>query len=90
MTKADFISAVNEKVDGQSKKETGEFIDAVFETLQDAIKDDDRFTYPGFGTFKVKERAARQGRNPKTGQTIQIAASKTVGFKPSSKFKESL
>lgn len=90
MTKADFISAVSDKLDGQSKKETTEFIDAVFETLQDAIKDDDRFTYPGFGTFKVKERAARTGRNPRTGATIKIGPSRNVGFKAGKALKEQL
>ncbi|MBU6160286.1 MAG: HU family DNA-binding protein [Myxococcales bacterium] len=49
-----------------------------------------RFSYPGFGTFSVKERAAREGRNPKSKEKIQIAASKSVGFKPAAKLKDSL
>lgn len=94
MTKAELI----EKVHGQAaesgnaltKKQTGELVDIVFSVLGGAIRQDNRFTYPGFGTFTVKERKAREGRNPRTGDPIQIPASKTVSFKPAPKFKESL
>ena len=89
MTKAEFIDAVNARVGG-SKKDTAALIDATLDAVSGAIRDEGRFTYPGFGTFKVKERAARQGRNPQTGATIQIPASKSVGFKPSATLKDSL
>ena len=91
MTKADLINAVADKLGGDyTKKATAAAVQAVFDTLAEAIRDDGRFSYPDFGTFKVKERAARKGRNPRTGATITIAASKNVSFKAAPKFKASL
>jgi DNA-binding protein HU-beta len=65
-------------------------VDAVFATIKDALAADGGFSFPGFGTFKVKTRAARKGRNPRTGAVINIAASKTVTFKPAPSFKNTL
>ena len=90
MTKAELINHVHSALDGHSKKETTEIVQAVFDCLADAIKAGSRFQYPDFGTFNVKERAARQGRNPRTGDAMKISASKTVSFKPAPKFKDSL
>lgn len=94
MTKADFIDAVYAQAEAGgyalTKKQASEMVDAVFASLADSIRKDERFSYPGFGTFSVRERSAREGRNPQTGETIQIPASKSVGFKPAPKFKESL
>ena len=92
MTKTDLIEAVQKKCAGQelSKKDTGDVIDAVFDTMGAAIKKEERFSYPNFGTFKVTKRAARKGRNPRTGDEIKIKASKTVKFAPAPKFKEEL
>ncbi len=90
MTKAELIEIVHGKTEGKNKKETTEIVDAVFEALAEAIRASERFSYPGFGTFTVKERAARDGRNPRTGDSIKIPASKTVSFKPAPKFKDSL
>jgi DNA-binding protein HU-beta len=89
MTKAELIDHVHKGIDGRSKKETAAMVQATFDALAAAIKDG-RFSYPGFGTFNVKERAARQGRNPRTGSAITIPASKTVNFKAAPKFKDSL
>ncbi len=89
MTKADLIDAVHANAEGLSKKTVGEIVDATFDALSAAIKDG-RFSYPGFGTFTVKENQARDGRNPQTGEKIRIPASKTVRFKPAPKFKDSL
>ena len=58
--------------------------------MHKAIKKDKRFSYPGFGTFTVKKRKARKGRNPKTGEIIDIAPTRTVAFKPAPNFKASL
>jgi DNA-binding protein HU-beta len=58
--------------------------------MGEAIKKEARFSYPNFGTFKVTERAARRGRNPRTGAEIEIEASKTVKFAPAPKFKSEL
>ncbi|MCB9520462.1 MAG: HU family DNA-binding protein [Myxococcales bacterium] len=90
MTKADLIDAVHAKAEGLSKKSVGEIVDAVFDAAADAIRDGGRFSYPGFGTFTVKESPEREGRNPQTGAAMQIKASKSVRFKPAPKFKDSL
>jgi DNA-binding protein HU-beta len=92
MTKAELVETVlkNKQLPGMSKRAANLVVDAVFETLAKAIKKDKRFTFPGFGTFTVRKRGARTGRNPQTGATIKIAASKTVTFKPAPDFKKTL
>jgi DNA-binding protein HU-beta len=91
MTKAQLIEAVAKTADGQlTKKAAGEVIDVVFAQLAKAIKKESRFSYPGFGTWTVRTRKARKGRNPQTGQEITIKASKTVGFRPAKELKGSL
>lgn len=89
MTKSELIDAVHANAEGLSKKAVGELVDATFDALSGAIREG-RFSYPGFGTFTVKENKAREGRNPQTGKKIAIPASKTVRFKPAPKFKDSL
>ena len=92
MTKDQLIESVQKNCDGDdiSKRLTGDMLDAAFQNIQKAIKKNKRFSYPGFGTFSVRNRKARKGRNPQTGAEIQIKASKTVGFKPAPKLKNSL
>jgi len=92
MTKAELIDKVSGSVDSEklTKKLTEELIDATFNALKEALLDDSRFSYPGFGTFIKKHRKARPGRNPQTKETIMIPASYTVSFKPAPKFKEQL
>jgi DNA-binding protein HU-beta len=90
MTKADLIERVQSSRPDLSKRQVAELVDAVFDTLVRAIKKDKRFSMPGFGTFTVKRRAARVGRNPQTGAEIQIASTKTVGFKPAPELKKAL
>ena len=92
MTKDEFINSVIKgcKDPNLTKRLTGEVLDATFESISKAIKKDKRFTYPGFGTFTVRNRKARKGRNPQTGEEIKINASKTVGFKPAPTLKNSL
>lgn len=91
MTKAELIEAVAKKAEGQlTKKAAGELVDAVFSTIHQAIKKDKRFSYPDFGTWTVRARKPRKGRNPQTGDIIQIKASKTVGFRPAKELKDSL
>lgn len=91
MTKAELIDKVAEtKGLDLSKKAVGDVVDACFEAIGKAIKKDRRFSYPGFGTFTVRSRKARVGRNPQTGAEIRIKASKTVGFKPAPGLKSSL
>jgi DNA-binding protein HU-beta len=90
MTKADLIEKVQSAHDDLSKRQVALVVDAVFENLARGIRRDKRFSMPGFGTFVVKKRAGRVGRNPKTGAEIQIAPSKTVGFKPAPELKKAL
>ena len=91
MTKAEFIDQVVKSSGVElSKKDAAGVLDTVFSAIGSAIKDEDRFSYPGFGTFTVKERSARKGRNPRTGAAIDIKASKTVSFKPAPSLKQSL
>ncbi len=89
MTKAELISQVAAKT-GLTKKAVEEVLDETFAQIKKAVKKDKRFAYPDFGTFTVKKRKARKGRNPQTGEEIKIPASKTVGFKPAPSFKNSL
>ena len=92
MTKSDLIDAVVEQagIEGLTKKAAEAIIDATFEQVKEAVVEDARFSYPSFGTFNVKSRAARKGRNPRTGGEITIPASQTVTFKPAPRFKDSL
>jgi DNA-binding protein HU-beta len=90
MTKADLIERVQATRPDLSKRQVSEVVDSVFENLVRAIKRDKRFNMPGFGTFTVKRRAARVGRNPQTGAEIQIAPTKTVGFRPAPELKKAL
>lgn len=90
MTKAEMIEQVWDEVDGLTRRETAYIVDAVFEALAQSIKEDGRFSYPGFGTFTLKKRQARKGRNPQSGAEIQIKASKTVAFKAAPALKKRL
>ena len=91
MTKGELIEAVHSTSDGDlSKKAAGEIIDCVFKTIAKDIKKSGRFSYPDFGTFTLRKRKARTGRNPQTGEKLKIKASKSVGFKPAPTLKGSL
>jgi DNA-binding protein HU-beta len=89
MTKAALIAAVA-KAAKLSKRAGATAVDATFESLARAIRKEKRFQVPGFGTFSVRSRKARKGRNPQTGDIINIKASKTVGFKPAPSLKKGL
>ncbi|OHX42890.1 MULTISPECIES: HU family DNA-binding protein [Cytobacillus] len=73
-----------------SKKDAARAVDAVFESIQTALKNGDKVQLIGFGNFEVRERAARKGRNPQTGEEIEIAASKLPVFKPGKLLKDSV
>ena len=89
MTKADLIQGVAAS-HHLTKKAAGEMVDSLFVTIGKTIKKEGRFFYPGFGTWTVRQRKARKGRNPQTGAEIKIKASKTVGFKPAKELKGGL
>lgn len=91
MTKSEFITQVAAGCGLElSRKDAEAVVDATFKTIADSVRKDDRFAYPGFGTFTVRERPARSGRNPQTGDKIKIEASKSVGFKPAPGLRSSL
>ena len=93
MTKAELIKAVQSAVSKDyemSKAAVEAVINATFDTIAKAIKKEKRFVVPGFGTFTVRSRKARKGRNPRTGEIIRIKASKTVAFKPAPALKKGL
>ena len=90
MTKADLIEKVQADHSDLSKRQVAQLVETVFDHLAKSIRKDKRFVMPGFGTFVVKRRAGRVGRNPKTGVEIQIAPTQTVGFKPAPELKRAL
>jgi len=91
MKKSEFVKAVVNGSEAElTAKDAEKIVDAVFREIGQAVSKEGRLAWPGFGTFTVKERAARQGRNPGTGESIEIAASRTVGFKPAPALKGSL
>jgi DNA-binding protein HU-beta len=89
MTKGELINAVA-KAARVSKRAAGDVVDITFAILAKSIKKEKRYQVPGFGTFTVRSRKARMGRNPQTGAVLKIKASRTVGFKPAPSLKKGL
>ncbi len=89
MNKAELIDAVAESAD-LSKASAGRSVDAAIAAITNALKKGDNVTLVGFGTFSVRNRAARIGRNPRTGEEIQIKASKVPGFKAGKALKDAI
>ena len=89
MNKTELVAAVAEKAN-ISKKDAEAAVKATTEVIADALKAGDKVALVGFGTFEVSERAARTGKNPATGATIQIPASKAPKFKAGKALKDSL
>lgn len=91
MNKAELLELVHKNLgDGTTKRAATDALDAVLDALAQGIKQDETVQLVGFGTFKVAERPARTGRNPKTGESMPINASKTVRFIASSALKSLL
>lgn len=89
MNKSELIDAIADDAD-LSKADAARAADAFVDAITTALKGGDQVTLVGFGTFSVKERAARSGRNPQTGATIQIAASKSAVFKAGKALKDAV
>ena len=89
MTKTDLVSAVAEKA-SLTKKDAGAVLDALIEEIIGAVKKGDRVQLVGFGTFELRERAARTGLNPQTKEQIEIPASKAPAFKAGKAFKDAV
>ena len=82
MTKADLVDAIYEKI-GFSKKEASDLVEMVFDTLKDSLAEGEKIKISGFGNFIVREKRSRIGRNPQTGESIEISARRVLTFRPS-------
>ena len=89
MNKTELIAAVAEKTD-LSKKDADAAVSAVLGAITDALKAGDKIQLVGFGTFEVRNRAAKQGRNPRTGETMTVPASKVPAFKAGKALKDTV
>ena len=89
MNKGELITSISEKA-GLTKKDAEAAVSAVFDSIKDALADGDKVALVGFGTFAVKERAARTGLNPQTKAKIEIPASKVPGFKAGKALKDAV
>ena len=89
MKKAEFIAKVAEKAK-ITKKEAAKVVNAVLETITEALSKGDTVQFVGFGTFSVRKRAAREGRNPRTQQPIKIPATKVPVFRPGKELREAV
>jgi DNA-binding protein HU-beta len=89
VTKSEFVDQVADRAD-LNKKQASDAVDAVLETIQETLKRGSDVTFSGFGKFHVAERGAREGRNPSTGERIQISASRVPRFSAGSGLKKSI
>ena len=89
MTKLELITKIAEKSD-LSKMEAGKALDALMATITDALKAEGKLAIPSLGTFEIKEHAARIGHNPRTGETVEIAARRVPAFKPAKALKDAV
>jgi DNA-binding protein HU-beta len=89
MTKSDLVDSVAAKA-GMTKKDSARAVDAVFDTIKEQLTTGDKVQLVGFGSFEVKQREARVGRNPKTMEEIRIPARKVPVFRPGKELKESV
>jgi DNA-binding protein HU-beta len=89
MNKTELINAVSEKSE-LTKKDATKAVDALLEVLTESLVKGDKVQLIGFGNFEVRDRAARSGRNPQTGEAIEIAASKVPAFKPGKALKDAV
>ena len=90
MTKAELVQKIHAKAGQGPKTRTEAALNAIMAVLVEAMKSGNAVTFTGFGSFKVMKRAARKGRNPRTGKTISIPARKVVRFTPGKRLKEAV
>lgn len=89
MNKADLVSSLSEKT-GLTKTKSNQVIDSLVETISEALQGGDKVTLVGFGTFTTSQRDARKGRNPKTGESLEIPAKRVAKFKPGTELSKSV
>jgi len=89
MTKADLVNSIYERV-GFSKKESARIVELVFDLIKDTLEKGEKIKISGFGNFVVREKRSRIGRNPQTGEEIEISARRVLTFKPSQVLRNQL
>ena len=89
MRKSDLIKSVSQQVQ-QPESQVGAVVNATFDAIQNALSSGDEVTLTGFGTFRISERGAREGRNPQTGQRITIPSRRSPSFKPGTQLKRAV
>lgn len=87
MTKADLVERLSERV-GLPKNEAVDMVELLFDSMKGILSEGESVKITGFGTFLVRKKGTRKGRNPKTGEEIQIEQRRVVSFKPSQQFKD--
>jgi len=88
MTKSNLIKVVSERLTSLTRKDAKVIVDVIFDSMIDALKKGDKIEIRGFGSFKLKNRKARSGRNPKTGVIVSIPEKKTLFFKTGEELKK--
>jgi integration host factor subunit beta len=88
MTKAELIDNVARKVDGLTRSQVDVLVSTVFTSIKDALADGDKVEIRGFGSFRLRHRAAREGRNPKSGEVVRVPAKMVPFFKAGKELKE--
>jgi integration host factor subunit beta len=88
MTKAELVEKVSDKVNGLTKKQTEVIINTIFDSIKEALGTGDKIEIRGFGSFKIRTRKEREGRNPKTGTPVSVPAKKVPFFKAGKELKE--
>ncbi len=89
MTKADLVETIYEKI-GFSRKESAEIVDLVFDLMKETLENGEKIKISGFGNFLVRQKRSRKGRNPQTGEEIEISARRVLTFKPSQVLRKAL
>ncbi len=89
MNKGELIDTIASST-GESKRVVGDVLEATINTIEGAVKKGERVSLPGFGTFERRQRSARTARNPRTGEEIQVPATKVPAFKPGATFKSNV
>jgi len=87
MTKAELVESVVENINGLTKKQTEVIVNTIFESIKDALARGDKVELRGFGSFKIRQRQSREGRNPKTGEMVAVPAKRVPFFKAGKELK---
>jgi len=88
MTKAELVETVVENINGLTKKQTEVIVNTIFDSIKDALARGDKVELRGFGSFKIRQRRSREGRNPKTGDAVELTGKYVPHFKPGKELRE--